>query len=302
MTHSQPFSARPIATFSIVAYDPRRREWGVAVQSKFPAVGAVVPWAQAEVGAVATQAHANLTYGPRGLDLLAAGSSADHAIRTLTDADDGRSHRQVGMVDAQGRAAAFTGAGCMAWAGHVVGEGFTCQGNILIPGTIEAMAACFEAARTGAGELADWLVAALEAGQAAGGDSRGRQSAAVLVVRAGGGYGGNNDRYLDLRVDDHPEPIAELQRLLKIHHLYFGPVDPNDTLPLAEVAAELQTILTRVGLYSGAITGDFDAATRTALRTLVGRENLEERWDSDSDRIDRVALEYLRTRFGAPAA
>jgi uncharacterized Ntn-hydrolase superfamily protein len=302
MAQFQPHTGRPIATFSIVAYDPQRNEWGIAVQSKFPAVGAVVPWARAGAGVAATQAHANLTYGPRGLDLMASGLSAADAIRTLTDADEGRSHRQVGMVDAQGRAAAFTGAECTAWAGHIVGEGFACQGNILVPGTVEAMAACFAAARTGAGELADWLVAALEAGQAAGGDSRGRQSAAVHVVRAGGGYGGNNDRYLDLRVDDHPEPIAELQRLLKIHHLYFGAIDPEDTLPLAEVAAELQAILTRTGFYTGAITGDFDAAMRRALRGLVGRENLEERWDGDSDRIDRIALEYLRTRFGAPAA
>jgi uncharacterized Ntn-hydrolase superfamily protein len=261
-----------------------------------------VPWARAGAGAVATQAHANLTYGPRGLDLMAAGQSAAAALRTLTDADTGRNHRQAGMVDAQGRAAAFTGAECTAWAGHIVGEGFACQGNILIPGTVEAMATRFEAARTGAGELADWLVAALEAGQAAGGDSRGRQSAAVLVVRAGGGYGGNNDRYLDLRVDDHPDPIAELQRLLKIHHLYFGVIDPADAVPLAEVAAELQTILTRTGFYNGAITGEFDAVTRTALRELVGRENLEERWDGNGDTIDRVALEYLRERFAAPLA
>lgn len=301
MAHAQALTEKPIATFSIVAHDPLRQEWGVAVQSKFPAVGAVVPWARAGAGAVATQAYANLTYGPLGLDLMASGLSAADTIRALTAADAGHNHRQVGMVDAQGRAAAFTGVECTAWAGHIVGKGFACQGNILIPGTVEAMAARFEAARTGAGELADWLVAALEAGQAAGGDSRGRQSAAVLVVRAGGGYGGNNDRYLDLRVDDHPEPITELQRLLKIHHLYFGPVDPEDTLPLAEVAAELQTILTRTGFYSGAITGEFDAVTRTALRELVGRENLEERWDGASDRIDRVALEYLRERFAPPA-
>ena len=302
MTHFQPHTGRPIATFSIVAYDPQRNEWGVAVQSKFPAVGAVVPWARAGAGAVATQADANLTYGPHGLDLMASGLAAADAIHTLTDADEGRSHRQVGMVDAQGRAAAFTGAECTAWAGHVVGDGYACQGNILVPGTVEAMAARFEAVRGQHGELADWLVEALVAGQDAGGDSRGRQSAAVLVVRAGGGYGGNNDRYLDLRVDDHPEPIAELQRLLKIHHLYFGAIDPDDTTPLAEVAAELQAILTRTSFYTGAITGDFDAATRSALRGLVGRENLEERWAGDGDRIDRVALEYLRARFGAPAA
>lgn len=289
---------RPIATFSIVAYDPVRAEWGAAVQSKFPAVGAVVPWARAGAGAVATQAHANLTYGPRGLDLMAAGASAEGAILQLTEPDPESHLRQVGVVDARGRAAAFTGAQCAVWAGHVVGDGFACQGNILAPGTVEAMAERFEVARTGSGELADWLVAALAAGQTAGGDSRGRQSAAVLVVRAGGGYGGNNDRYLDLRVDDHPDPIVELQRLLGIHHLYFGAVDPDDTLPLAELAAELQQLLARTGLYHGSISGDFDASTRAALRMLVGRENLEERWDGAGDRIDRVVVDYLRNRFG----
>ncbi|MFO7633665.1 MAG: DUF1028 domain-containing protein [Caldilinea sp.] len=240
MAHHCAFSEHPIATFSIVAHDPTHNEWGVAVQSKFLAVGAVVPWARAGAGAVATQSYANLTYGPRGLDLMAAGMSAEETLRMLTEADDGRSHRQVGLVDAQGRAASFTGEACHAWAGHIAGEGYACQGNILVPGTVEAMAARFETVRSGAGELADWLVEALAAGQSAGGDSRGRQSAAVLVVRSGGGYGGNNDRYLDLRVDDHPEPIVELQRLLGIHHLYFGAVNPDDTLALADLASELQ--------------------------------------------------------------
>lgn len=289
---------QPIATFSIVAYDPTRAEWGVAVQSKFLAVGAVVSWARAGAGAVATQSYANLTYGPEGLDLMAGGASAAEAIELLTNTDDGRSQRQVGMVDAQGRAASFTGDGCHDWAGHVVGDGFACQGNILVPGTVEAMAARFEAVRGGPGELADWLVEALAAGQAAGGDSRGRQSAAVLVVRAGGGYGGNNDRYLDLRVDDHPEPIEELKRILGLHHLYFGAVDPDAAIPLATIATELQEMLARTGFYAGPVNGQFDDATRTALRGLVGRENLEERWDGTGDAIDRFVMEYLRERFG----
>ena len=289
---------QPITTFSIVAYDPARAEWGVAVQSKFLAVGAVVSWARAGAGAVATQSYANLAYGPEGLDLMAGGASAAQAIDILTGADDGRSQRQVGMVDAEGRAASFTGAGCHAWAGHVVGDGFACQGNILVPGTVEAMAARFEAVRGRSGELADWLVEALAAGQAAGGDSRGRQAAAVLVVRAGGGYGGNNDRYLDLRVDDHPEPIEELKRILGLHHLYFGAVDPDTAIPLAAIAAELQEMLARTGFYDGPVNGDFDDVTRTALRGLVGRENLEERWDGTGDAIDRFVVEYLRDRFG----
>jgi uncharacterized Ntn-hydrolase superfamily protein len=289
---------QPIATFSIVAHDPRNQEWGIAVQSKFLAVGAVVGWARAGAGAVATQSYANLLYGPEGLDLMASGLSAEQAIQNLVNADEGRDLRQVGMVDAQGQTAAYTGKDCYDWAGHMVGQGFACQGNILLPGTVEAMAARFEQLRSGDGELADWLVAALDAGQTAGGDSRGRQSAAVLVVRAGGGYGGNNDRYLDLRVDDHPEPIAELGRLLKIHHLYFSKVDPQDVVLLAEVAAELQEMLARSEHYLGPQNGAFDDATRKALRALVGSENLEERWNGEGDAIDRLALEFLRGKYG----
>ncbi len=289
---------RPVATFSIVTYDPGREEWGVAVQSKFLAVGAVVGWARAGAGAVATQSYANVLYGPQGLDLMEKGHSAEETIKSLVDADEGRDQRQVGMVDAKGQAAAYTGMGCYDWAGHIVGAGFSCQGNILIPGTVEAMAKRFEQVRGGQGELADWLVAALEAGQQAGGDSRGRQSAAVLVVRTGGGYGGNNDHYLDLRVDDHPEPIKELARILRIHHLYFGEVNTDDLVPLAEVAAELQTLLKRTGHYQGAQTGAFDPETRKALRALVGAENLEERWNGEGDQIDRMALDFLREKFG----
>jgi uncharacterized Ntn-hydrolase superfamily protein len=266
---------RPIATFSIVAYDPGREEWGVAVQSKFLAAAAVVSWARAGAGAVATQAHANLTYGPRGLEMMEDSVSAEEAIKTLTDSDEGRDLRQVGIVDREGQAFAYTGRRCTKWAGHLIGEGYACQGNILLPGTVEAMAERFEQVRGGAGELADWLVTALEAGQEAGGDKRGRQSAGVLVVRENGGYGGNNDRYLDLRVDDDPEPIQKLQKLVEMHHLFFGKVDPDDLVPLESVAAELQELLQRAGHYDGPVTGVFDQETRKALQTLVGIENLE---------------------------
>lgn len=288
---------KPIATFSIVAYDPARQEWGVAVQSKFLAVGAVVGWAQAGAGAVATQSYANLAYGPDGLKLMADGMDADTVIQTLTAPDEDRALRQVGVVDAQGQAAAFTGDGCYDWAGHIVGDGYTCQGNILIPGTVEAMAQRFEEVRGSDGELSDWLVEALAAGQEAGGDSRGRQSAAVLVVREGGGYGGNNDRYLDLRVDDHPEPIRELQRILKMHHLFFQETDPDDLIPLSSVAAELQRLLQDTGYYDGPLDGEFDQETRSALRALVGTENLEERWDGKGDVIDRKVVEFLREKY-----
>lgn len=287
-----------IATFSIVAFDPQRQEWGVAVQSKFLAVGAVVGWARAGAGAVATQSYANLTYGPDGLDLMAGGMDADTVIQTLTAPDEDRALRQVGVVDARGRAAAFTGDGCYDWAGHIVRDGFACQGNILIPGTVEAMAERFEGVRGKSGELADWLVAALEAGQVAGGDSRGRQSAAVLVVREGGGYGGNNDRYLDLRVDDHVEPIQELQRLLEMHHLFFQEPDPADLIPLATVASEMQQLLKSTGYYEGPVSGEFDDNTRSALRALVGTENLEERWDGKGDMIDRKVVDFLQEKYG----
>lgn len=289
---------QPIATFSIVAYDPKREEWGVAVQSKFMACAAVVSWARAGAGAVATQSYANMAYGPDGLDLMAAGKSATETINTLTDADEERALRQVGMIDKTGNAASFTGEDCYDWAGHIVGEHFACQGNILVPGTVEAMAAAFEEARHGPGELADWLVATLASGQAAGGDKRGRQAAGVLVVREKGGYGGNNDRYLDLRVDDHPTPIQKLQELVEMHHLYFGEVDETNVIPLAEVAGELQRVLISTGHYDGPQNGEFDKPTRRALRALVGEENLEERWNGKGDMIDKVVVDFLLQRFG----
>lgn len=285
-------------TFSIVAYDAGRKEWGVAVQSKFLAAAAVVSWAKAGAGAVATQSYANLAYGPDGLALMGNGRSAEETIALLVAGDDGRSQRQIGVVDKNGNAAAYTGVDCHDWAGHVAGDGFACQGNILVPGTVEAMAAEFECVRGGDGELADWLAAALAAGQAAGGDKRGRQAAGVLVVRENGGYGGKTDRYLDLRVDDDPQPIQKLQQLIKMHHLFFGAVDSDNVIPLADVAADLQAMLQRVGEYQGEITGAFDAATRQALWSLVGRENLEERWNGKGDVIDRIVVEFLLERFG----
>ena len=288
---------KAIATFSMVAFDPGKKEWGVAVQSKFLAAAAVVSWARAKAGAVATQSFANVRYGDQGLDLMAEGMSASETIKTLTDSDDQREMRQLGLVDQNGEAAAYTGKECFDWAGHIVGESFACQGNILIPGTVEAMAEQFEKSRKGPGELADWLVEALAAGQEAGGDSRGRQAAGVMVVREGGGYGGNNDHYLDLRVDDHPKPILKLSQLVGMHHLYFGEVDKSKVLPLDEVAEELQKILRKTGHYQGPIGTQFNDESRKALRALVGKENLEERWDGTGDTIDIMVVEYLRDRF-----
>jgi uncharacterized Ntn-hydrolase superfamily protein len=288
---------QPVATFSIVAFDPHRLEWGVAVQSKFLAAAAVVSWAQANAGAVATQSFANLAYGPDGLDMMARGMAAGEVIQALIGSDEDFQARQVGVVDKNGRAAAFTGEGCQDWAGHQVGEGYACQGNILIPGTVEAMAEKYEEVRGRQGELADWLVAALAAGQEAGGDSRGRQAAGVLVVREDGGYGGKTDRYLDLRVDDDPRPIQKLQKILHMHHLFFGETKPEDLIPLSDLAAELQELVRRTGDYQGPMTGEFDESTRIALGDLVGRENLEERWDGKGDLIDEHVVMYLRDRF-----
>jgi uncharacterized Ntn-hydrolase superfamily protein len=203
-----------IATFSVVGFDPETGDLGVAVQSKFFAVGSVVPWAESGVGAVATQAFGNTTFGPRGLALLKEGLPVEDVLTALLEADPDRERRQVGVVDAEGRSAAFTGDSCLVWAGHRTGDNFAVQGNILVSvETVEAMARAFVGTD---GILGERLMRAIEAGQAAGGDSRGMQSAAILIVREGGGYGGFNDVYCDLRVDDHEAPIAELRRIFNM--------------------------------------------------------------------------------------
>ncbi len=282
-------------TFSIVARDPQTGELGIAVQSKFLAVGAVVPWARAGVGAIATQSWANTSYGSHGLQLLAEGLSASETLTRLISNDAGRTNRQVGIVALTGEPMSYTGDQCYPWAGGRVGEHYACQGNILVgQETVQAMAETFEQT---SGYLCDRLVAALAAGQAAGGDSRGQQSAALLVVRAGGGYGGFNDRFIDLRVDDHSQPIAELRRILALHKLYLFPPNPNDILPIDEsITRELQTLLSRTGDYASPISGTYDDITRAALRSFVGRENLEERWFEDT-RIDRVVLDFMRQKI-----
>ena len=281
-------------TFSIVARDPQAGESGIAVQSKFLAVGAVVPWAKAGVGAIATQSWANTSYGPRGLELLASGLSAQETLAQLIGEDDGRTKIRMALPRFVLQPATFTGDQCFPWAGGQVGEHYTCQGNILVgKDTVLAMARTFEQTT---GRLCDRLVAALAAGQAAGGDSRGQQSAALLVVRQGGGYGGFNDRFIDLRVDDHPQPINELERILQLHKLYLFPPDPADILVIDhDVARELQQLLTVLGDYQGASSGSYDEVTRAAFRKFSGRENLEERWFEDA-RVDRTVLEFLRQK------
>jgi len=287
-----------VATFSIVGFDPQTGDLGVAVQSKFLAVGAVVPFAKAGVGAVATQSWANTSYGARGLDLLAAGKSPEEAIAALTGADDRPEQRQVGIVDAQGRSASYTGTSCFPWAGGMTGPTFAAQGNILVgEDTVQALAETFQQAQ---GSLGHRLVEALAAGQRAGGDSRGQQSAALLVVREAGGYGGFNDRMIDLRVDEHPQPITELARLLDYYELLFLKPLPEDLLPIdGALATELQQLLTRSGDYIGPVTGIFDDATFQALERYGGRENLEERLlhDSNDQRLDRKVIEYMRAQI-----
>jgi uncharacterized Ntn-hydrolase superfamily protein len=279
------------STFSIVAIDRDTGELGIAVESKFLSVGALVPWLEAGAGAVATQAWANTGFGPRGLALLREGRSAADVLATLLASDDGREHRQVGIVDAAGSCASHTGTACIPWAGGIAGDGFAAQGNCLAgPGVLDALAASFLASR---GRLAERLVAAIAAAQAAGGDKRGQQSAALLLVKAKGGYGGYTDRYVDLRVDDAPEPIKELARLLKLHALYFFPAEPEDVLVVdAALGAELVALLHRVGVLARA-DGPFDEEARTALVSFMHVENLEERVRDDGT-IDRQTLDYLR--------
>jgi uncharacterized Ntn-hydrolase superfamily protein len=278
--------AEIVATYSIAACDLDAGQWGVATQSKFLAVGSVVPWAVPGVGAVATQAYANPRYGPQGLQLLAAGLSAAEVVARLTDADDGRADRQVGVVDAQGGGATYTGSDCMDWAGGLAGPGFAAQGNILVgEETVAALATTFTT--THGRPLAERLLECLAAAQAAGGDRRGQQSAALLVVEQDGGYAGLSDSLVDLRVDDHPQPVAELARLYAIHSLLFGKTPREQWLDVGdELRAELTERLGRLG---------YDAELERAFGYWSGTENLVERVDGVA-RIDPVVLEELRRR------
>jgi uncharacterized Ntn-hydrolase superfamily protein len=279
-----------VATFSIVGFDPETNSLGVAVQSKFLAVGSIVPWARAGVGAVATQAMANYNYGPRGLDRMAQGKTADETLEGLISADEDREHRQVGIVDGRGRAATFTGSECFEWAGGETGGCYAAQGNILVSGeTVEAMAKTYQEA---GGDLATRLLSALDAGQAAGGDSRGKQSAALLVVREGGGYGGDNDRVVDLRVDDHPDPIKELMRIRDLHTLYFGETKPEDVVIVdGAVRREVADALRRSGYVQGQDIEDDDLFD--ALSAYIRTENFEER-EQRRGYLDRAVLEYMK--------
>jgi len=273
-----------VATYSIAACDLKSGQWGVAVQSKFLAVGSVVPWAQPHVGAVATQAYANPRYGPNGLDLLRQGLSAEEVVARLTAADEGREHRQLGVVDARGGSATYTGSECLEWAGGRTGPGYAAQGNILVSAaTVDALADTFEG---GVGRpLAERLLDCLAAAQAAGGDRRGQQSASVLVVQKDGGYARLSDVLVDLRVDDHERPIDELKRIYRLHQAIYAVTPRDEWLPVdAALAEEMRDRLQRLG-YEGEL-GE-------TLRTWVAKQNLEERYDG-IEAIDPVVLMELR--------
>jgi uncharacterized Ntn-hydrolase superfamily protein len=273
-----------VATYSIAACDLAAGQWGVATESKFLAVGSVVPWARPGIGAIATQAYANPRYGPDGLELLASGLGANEVVERLTSADEKREHRQLGVVDAGGGSSTYTGSECMDWAGGVTGPCFAAQGNILVSEeTVSEIASSF---RGSAGRpLAERLIDCLAAAQAAGGDRRGQQSAALLVVEQDGGYAGLSDSVCDLRVDDHPAPLEELARLYRIHQALFGKTPSEDWLDVdAALADELGERLARLG---------FDGDLESAFSSWAGRENLEERVDGVR-RIDPVVLEELR--------
>ncbi len=277
-------------TFSIVAADPEAGEVGAATESKFLAVGAVVTWAKGEVGAVATQSFAEVTFRPRGLELLASGLSPQAALDRLLEFDEKSEGRQVGIVDAAGRAASFTGSDCFEHAASLVGEGFACQGNILA--SAEVVPAIAEGFERASGPLAERMIEALRAGQRAGGDRRGQESAAVVVAKPGGGYGGTHDRYIDLRVDHHDQPIEELAALLSLHRLYFDRPRESDLIAAdPALETELDEMLAGLGRRQP------DRDLWDDLSDYLGWENLEERW-AGRGRIDPRVLDYLRRDAG----
>jgi uncharacterized Ntn-hydrolase superfamily protein len=308
-------------TYSIVARDPQTGDLGVAVQSKFLAVGATVPWARAGVGAIATQAYANVAYGPDGLALLADGHRAADVLERLVAADDQREHRQLGVVDARGQAATHTGNDCLAWAGGRIGENFAVQGNIVAgAAVVDGLAETFLA---GGQPFPELLVACLAAAEAAGGDRRGSESASLLIVRDASGFGGGNDRWIDLRVDQHDDPVGELARVLTFQRLYYDRPEPADLVPLDEgTATEIRSLLERIGGGPGGRFGtvyrqmsgepleddahpavgeprafptNWDDAWQLALTEWMDVENLEARLAAPGW-VDPQVVEILRSR------
>ena len=262
-------------TFSIVAYDPKNKEWGVAVQSKFVAVGSIVPFAKANIGAIATQALANTSYGPKGLQLLQSGLTASEVLEQVLKGDDLMEERQVGIVDMKGKVASFTGKNCFEWAGHIVGKNFACQGNILASEkVVQGMADAYEDT---SGDLIEKFFSALETGQKNGGDRRGKESAAILIVKKEGAYDGGTDRYIDIRVDEHAEPIKELKKVFEIYDMcLLKRDDPEDIIKLEGNNLKLvKELLRKDGFYKGEIDDYYDNNTRKALRDWLGTNNFE---------------------------
>ena len=278
-------------TFSIVACDLKEKTWGVAVASKFPAVGAVVPWAQADSGAVATQSFANTSFGPRGLQMMTQGLSAKQTLEALLKDDPDKEDRQVGLVDTKGNAATFTGSVCFDWAGGVTGKGYAIQGNILANAkVVPAMETKFLATL---GDLPTRLYAALLAGDRAGGDRRGRQSAAIYVTKPNGGYGGFIDRWMDYRVDDHEDPVPRLGELIELHRLYFDKSPESEHVALRGKSLEqVRAILKREGYLKK------NVSFQDAYKVFIEYENFEERSDPNAQWIDKPVLKYLVKKFG----
>ncbi len=291
MTHSP---SNLVATFSVVGRDPATGDLGVATASKFLAVGAVVPYAEAGRGAVATQSYANTTFGPRTMMAIRGGISLDLIHQAFAESDTQHAQRQYGLVDANGNSLTFTGDECHPWAGGKHGENYAVQGNLLAgPEVVEGLEQTFLETE---GALPERLLAALAAGDAAGGDKRGRQSAALLVVREAGGYGGFNDRYIDLRVDDHPQPVSELARLLNLQRLFFERPQEDEILEIdTELAERLQEVLVQSGHLTD-VRGSWDDASENALRDLIGTENLEER-TVDAGYVDQAVVRYLEEKY-----
>jgi uncharacterized Ntn-hydrolase superfamily protein len=284
------------STFSIVAADQEEKSCGIAVASKFLAVGSVVPWVKSNAGAIATQSFANTKFGPIGLKMLEEGLSAQHTLQALIASDPEIESRQIGIVDMVGGSATFTGKECLDFAGGIIGQSYAVQGNILTgKQVIEAMSCAFESSN---GSLPWRLLSALKAGDLAGGDRRGRQSAAIYVVKPLGGYAGFNDRWVDLRVDDHIDPIHRLEELLQLHNLYFEKNSENEMIILnGEKLHKLQLLMKELDYYSGEANGVYDKETKLAFISFIGNENFEDRCDFISGKIDQSVFEYLSQKF-----
>ncbi len=284
------------STFSIAACDLKEKTWGVAVASKFPAVGAAVPWVNAEIGAVATQSYVNTSYGPNGLAMMKDGLSAQETLEKLLADDPEREVRQIGLVDAQGKAVTFTGKKCHDWAGGLTGPGYAIQGNILTGAdVVQKMEEAFLETE---GTLTERLYASLYAGDRAGGDKRGKQAAAIYVAKPNAGYGGFLDRWIDYRVDDHLDPVPRLGELLELHELYMGKSPESERVQLeGQVLIDLQKIMADLGYYQAHMDGKYSEAIAESVASFLGNENFEERADTKAGWIDGPVIDYIFKKF-----